>query len=308
MPSFHHVPVLLAESMVLLEPAPGKTFVDGTLGGGSHARAMLAAGARVIGIDQDPAALAAAADLAGEQFIGVRGSFADAGAILDGLNISQVDGVLLDLGVSSHQIDTPERGFSFQHSGPLDMRMNPDAPMDAATLVATLGEEELATLFFKYGDERASRRIARQIVRERDAKPIRTTLELAALVERVVPRHGKSHPATRVFQALRIAVNRELEVLESALAVFADRLAPGGRMAVITFHSLEDRIVKNTFRLRSTAAVDRPEWPAPRRNPEYCFRLLTPKPLSPGEAELAANPRSRSARIRAVEKLSTFVQ
>jgi 16S rRNA (cytosine1402-N4)-methyltransferase len=207
------------------------------------------------------------------------------------------------LGVSSWQLDTAERGFSFQREGPLDMRMNPAAGMTAADLVNTAPAAELVRIFQVYGEEPHARRIAARIVSGRAAKPFETTMQLALAVEEVVPRRGRIHPATRIFQALRIAVNREMEVLESVLGQAAARLRPGGRMAVITFHSLEDRMVKEFFRLRSTAELDRPEWPAPRPNPDYIFRALTRKPVIASAEEQRSNPRSRSAKLRAVEKL-----
>jgi len=299
----YHEPVLLKETLTLLAPAPGKLFVDGTLGGGGHSEALLAAGASVIGLDQDPQALEfAGRRLAryGERFRAVRSNFAEVGRVLDELGIPGIDGALLDIGVSSWQLDTPERGFSFQADGPLDMRMDPEGPVTAADLVNTAPVEELARIFREYGEESAARRVALQIEKER---PIRTTLELVAVVEKVIPRRGRISPATKVFQALRIAVNRELEVLEKALLECSARLNPGGRFAVITFHSLEDRIVKLFFRERSAEWIDKPEWPEPRRNPLYQFRLLTPKPVVASEEEINRNPRSRSAKLRGVEKL-----
>ena len=302
----YHQPVLLKETLTLLAPAPGKLFVDGTLGGGGHSEALLAAGASVIGLDQDPQALEFAGQrLAryGERFRAVRCNFEEVGRVLDQLGISGIDGALLDIGVSSWQLDTPERGFSFQADGPLDMRMNPEGPVTAADLVNSASVEELVRIFREYGEESAARRVALQIEKERQQQPIRTTLELVAVVEKVLPRRGRINPATKVFQALRIAVNRELEVLEKALLEFSARLNPGGRFAVITFHSLEDRIVKLFFKERSTEWIDRPEWPEPRRNPVYQFRLLTPKPVVASEEEINRNPRSRSAKLRGVEKL-----
>ena len=302
----YHEPVLLAEVARLLEPAPGKVFVDGTLGGGGHSEMLLSAGARVIGIDQDPHAIAFAGrrlERFGSTFETVRSSFGEIGAVLDALQVPHLDGALLDLGVSSHQLDSPERGFSFMREGPLDMRMNPNAPVSAADLVNTMSAEQLERIFRSYGEEPAARRIAARLTRDRAVSPFTTTLELAESVESAVPRHGKTHPATRVFQALRIAVNRELEVLEKALEAFTARLAPGGRFAVITFHSLEDRIVKTFFRHRSTESLDRPEGPQPRRNPDFTFKPLTRKAVVATDDEQRANPRSRSAKLRAVEKL-----
>ncbi|HEX8311190.1 MAG TPA: 16S rRNA (cytosine(1402)-N(4))-methyltransferase RsmH [Chthoniobacteraceae bacterium] len=302
----YHESVLLTETVDLIAPAAGKVIVDGTLGGGGHSEALLAAGARVIGIDQDPAAITFATQRlgdAGDRFQAVRGSFAEIGSILDSLGILKVDGVLLDLGVSSHQLDVPERGFSFMREGPLDMRMDPQAPLNASDLVNTMSAEQLERIFRTYGEEPAARRIAGRLVRDRLVQPFTTTLQLAQAVESVSPRRGKSHPATRVFQALRIAVNRELEVLEDALTKIAARLAPRGRFAIITFHSLEDRLVKTVFKAQSTEWLDRPEWPEPRRNPERIFRKVTGKAVIASEVEQRANPRSRSAKLRVVEKI-----
>ena len=302
----YHQPVLLAQTLALLEPAPGKLFVDGTLGGGGHTEAFLHAGARVIGIDQDPQALAFAGNRLssfGAQFQPMRANFEEIGAVLDELGVNGIDGALLDIGVSSWQLDAPERGFSFQENGPLDMRMNPDAPVSAADLVNTASAEELIRIFRELGEEPAAKRVAVQIVRDREVRPLETTFDLVRSVEKVLPRRGRIHPATKVFQALRIAVNRELEVLEVALKAFSARLNPGGRFGVITFHSLEDRIVKHFFKARSTQWLDRPEWPQPRRNPEFQFRLLTPKPAVASEEEQTRNPRSRSAKLRVVEQI-----
>ncbi|MEI6349903.1 MAG: 16S rRNA (cytosine(1402)-N(4))-methyltransferase RsmH [Verrucomicrobiota bacterium] len=298
--------MLLAQTLALLEPAPGKLLVDGTLGGGGHTEAFLKTGARVIGIDQDPQALAFAGtrlSAFGAQFQAVRANFEEIGTVLDGLGVTGIDGALLDIGVSSWQLDAPERGFSFQENGPLDMRMNPDAPVSAADLVNTASAEELTRIFRELGEEPAAKRVAVQIVRDRENRPLQTTFDLVRSVEKVLPRRGRTHPATKVFQALRIAVNRELEVLESALNAFSARLNPGGRFGVITFHSLEDRMVKQFFKARSTEWLDRPEWPEPRRNPEFQFRLVTPKPVVASEDEQKQNPRSRSAKLRVVEQL-----
>lgn len=299
-----HEPVLLEQTLELLEPAPGKVIVDGTLGGGGHSSAMVAAGARVIGLDQDPQALEFATKRIGrDRFQPVRANFSEVESVLKDLGIEAIDGALLDLGVSSWQLDTPERGFSFMREGPLDMRMNPSATLTAADIVNSATEEQLARIFHNFGEEPAARRIAARIVRDRLLRPFVTTTDLALVVESVVPRRGRTHPATRVFQALRIAVNRELEVLAEALEQFTRLLKPGGRLAVITFHSLEDRIVKNFFKARSTEWLDRPEWPEPRRNPEFMFKRLSNKPVVANAEEQARNPRSRSAKLRAVEKL-----
>ena len=302
----YHDPVLLAEVLARLAPARGRTILDGTLGGGGHAAAILAAGAEVIAFDHDPASIAFAtrrlADWGGH-FRPIRGSFANAGALLDSIGVGKIDGALLDLGVSSHQLDTAARGFSFQHDGPLDMRLDPDGPITAADLVNTLSGDQLERIFREYGEEPAARKIAARLVRDRMVRPLTTTRELADAVESVVPRHGRAHPATRIFQALRIAANRELEALEQGLAEISSRLASGGRFAVITFHSLEDRIVKTFFKHRSTEWLNRPEWPEQRRNPDCIFRMVTRKAVVAADAEQRANPRSRSAKLRVVERL-----
>lgn len=304
----YHEPVLLEETVSALAPEAGKIIVDGTLGGGGHSGALLARGATVIAIDQDPAALAYAGKRLvefGDLFKPVRGSFADATALLDELGVAKINGALLDLGVSSHQLDTPERGFSFQAEGPLDMRLDPNGPITAADLVNTMSGEQLERIFREFGEEPAARKVAVKLTRERMVKPFTTTLELAEAVESVIPRRSGTHPATRVFQALRIAVNRELEVLEQGLAQLTARLAPGGIFAVITFHSLEDRIVKTFFKHRCTEWLDRPEWPEPRRNPDHVFQAITRKPVVASAAEQRRNPRSRSAKLRVVKKLTS---
>jgi 16S rRNA (cytosine1402-N4)-methyltransferase len=300
--SFRHEPVLAAEVIDFLRPAPGRTIVDGTLGGGGHSGLLLKGGARVIAFDRDPEALAHSRSLLapyGEQFTALEGNFAEAPQALADLGVQGLDGILLDLGVSSHQLDTPERGFSFQREGPLDMRMGNSGPT-AADLVNKASASELAHIFREYGDEPRAIQFAARIVRAREKKPLTTTAELAELI--AAGRQGPRHPATRVFQALRIAVNDEIGSLERALPAFASLLAPGGRMAVITFHSLEDRIVKHFFRRHSQAEVDDPTWPAPRPNPERLFNALTPRSVTASPTELASNPRSRSARLRAVER------
>lgn len=302
----YHEPVLIEEVLRLLAPAPGKVIVDGTLGGGGHTAALLGAGAEVIGFDQDPDAIAHCerklADWAGP-FRAVRGNFADAGDLLDSIAVRLIDGALLDLGVSSHQLDTAARGFSFQEEGPLDMRMDPSGLISAASLVNSMSADQLERIFREYGEEPHARKIASRIVRDRLIRPFETTRDLADMIEAIIPRRGPTHPATRIFQALRIAVNRELDVLERGLAALTSRLAPGGVFAVITFHSLEDRIVKNFFKHRCAEWLDQPEWPQPRRNPDYLFRALTRKPLTATDEEQRRNPRSRSAKLRAVQRL-----
>jgi 16S rRNA (cytosine1402-N4)-methyltransferase len=298
---FRHVPVLLSEVLDGLAPHSGGRYLDGTLGGGGHAAAVLAASAPnglLLGIDADPAALAAAGTrLAafGERATLAHGNFRDIGRLAHEHGFEQIDGLLLDLGVSSHQIDTPERGFSFAADAPLDMRLDPTGGETAADLVNNTPESELADLIFRYGEERGSRRVARFIAEARRKRPIETTIGLAELVTRALGgRHGKIHPATRTFQALRIAVNRELESLETALPQAVELRAPGGRMAIISFHSLEDRIVKLFFRAESGYGGS--EQPAR-------LQIITKKPIEASEQEARANPRSRSAKLRIAEKL-----
>jgi 16S rRNA (cytosine1402-N4)-methyltransferase len=298
--TFHHVPVLAGEVVEFMLPAAGRVFVDGTLGGGGHSALLLERGARVIAFDRDPEALAHAKTRLtgyGERFLAREGNFADAADILRAEGISNVDGILIDLGVSSHQLDTAIRGFSFQREGPLDMRMGNTGPT-AADLVNTAEAPELVRIFREYGEEPRAKQYAEKIVRARAIKPLETTSELADLI--AGGRTGPRHPATRVFQALRIAVNEEITSLERALPEFVSLLAPGGRLAVITFHSLEDRIVKQFFRRHSQAEIDNPTWPAPRPNPERTLDLVASVTASP--AELSANPRSRSARLRVAER------
>lgn len=307
--SFQHHSVLPHEVLEALAPRPGGVYLDGTLGGGGHAGAILAAaqpGGRLIGIDADPAALAAAqarlsADgLPAASFTLHHGRFGDMAAIVHGYGLQTVDGILLDLGVSSHQLDTPGRGFSFAADGPLDMRLDPTGGPTAADLVNGLDEAALADLIYRYGEERGSRRIARLIVERRAQTPFTGTAELAALVARAIGRGGRDriHPATRTFQALRIAVNGELEQLEGALPQAVELLRAGARLAVISFHSLEDRIVKLFFRAESGYGGSMNE-----RTPR--LSILTRKPLEAGADEVARNPRARSAKLRVAERLAS---
>ena len=315
-----HTTVLLREAVEGLAPRPGGRYVDGTFGGGGHTRALLEASApdgRVLAIDADPASIARGAALQegwGDRLILRGGNFADlAGhARESGLLASDgaggLDGVLLDLGLSSYQLADPSRGFSFQGDGPLDMRFGPGAGPPAAEIVNNRDEAELADLIFRYGEERHSRRIARAIVGERARAPILTTAALAAIVARAVPREGgeraRIHPATRTFQALRIAVNGELAALERALSGAVETLAPGGRLAVIAFHSLEDRIVKEFVRREATGCICPPGLPVCVCDHRATLRPVSRKPIRPGALEIAANPRSRSAVLRVAEKLA----
>jgi 16S rRNA (cytosine1402-N4)-methyltransferase len=301
-----HVPVLLRETVAALEPAPGKLYLDGTVGGGGHSQALLEAGALVIACDQDLEALDEAATRLvhySDRVRFIESNFADVAERLPELGVTALDGVLLDLGVSSHQLDTPVRGFSFMRDGPLDMRMGPHVRRTAAEIVNEDSPEELARIFFEFGEEPAGRRIAAHLVEMRGRLPIRTTSDLVNAIERVIPRRGPKHPATKVFQALRIAVNDELGVLERSLQELSGWIKGGGRMAVITFHSLEDRIVKRYFKAVSQEWIDRPEWDAPRRNPLHAFRLVTGRPVTPSEEEARKNSRARSAKLRVIERI-----
>ncbi|BEH11599.1 16S rRNA (cytosine(1402)-N(4))-methyltransferase RsmH [Geobacter sulfurreducens subsp. ethanolicus] len=301
-----------AEVLEYLSPRPGGVYVDGTLGGAGHARLILEATSpdgMLIGFDRDPAALAVARErLAsfGERFRPVPANFSEMGRVLAELGVDGVDGFLLDVGVSSHQLDTAERGFSFLADAPLDMRMNTSVPGTAADLVNDLGEHELARIIKEYGEERWARRIASFIVKARVSGPIERTLQLVDIIKGAIPRGAweeRIHPATRTFQALRIAVNDELGSLERGLESALGLLRTGGRGVVISFHSLEDRIVKTMFRRHAQGCTCPKELPrcvcggAPR------LRILTGRPVVAGEAEVAENPRARSAKLRAAEKL-----
>ncbi len=304
-----HIPVMLAEVLQTLTPRAGAAYLDATFGGGGYSAAILeAAPCTLWAIDRDAEAIARGASLAA-RFPGrlhlLQGNFGNMLNLLAEQGVSQLDGVVLDLGVSSFQLDDAARGFSFRTDGPLDMRMGQEGPT-AADLVNTLPETEIADILYEFGEERASRRIAKAIVAARDIAPIETTLRLAEIVRSVLPpdRSG-NHPATRSFQALRIRVNDELGEIERALAQAAELLAPGGRLVVVSFHSLEDRIVKRFM----TGATGRT--PAPSRHSPSSltaraaadFRLLTHKALRPGDMETARNPRARSARLRAMERI-----
>ena len=294
-----HVPVLAREVVAWLVRQPGGTYLDCTVGQGGHAALILEQSSPdgvLIGIDRDPDAIAATGEqlarFAPRMRLG-QGNFSALKQHLKSVGVAEVDGVIFDLGVSSAQLDRPERGLSFLSDGPLDMRMDQRAGRTAADLVAQLPERELADLIYQYGEERYSRRIARAIVASRKAHPLRTTFDLVSVVSGSVPaayRHGRIHCATRTFQALRIAVNQELEVIEGALRDAADVLAPGGRLCVIAFHSLEDRIAKQTFRSLAQGS-------------EACLKILTKKPYVPSDEERHDNPRARSAKLRVAERL-----
>lgn len=285
---------------------PGRFVIDGTLGGGGHSERFLEAGAEVLGVDRDPEALAFASrrlERFGPQFRSWQGNFADVGENPEIAGGRLADGMLLDLGVSSRQLDAPERGFSFRGEGPLDMRMGPATDLTAAEVVNAWAEDELVRIFREFGEEPKARRIAAAIVREREKQSFETTTQLADLIEKTVGRTGRTHPATRAFQAIRMAVNDELGSLERALAASVEVLKPGGRLLVITFHSLEDRMVKRFMQERARPFLDRPDWPAPRPNPDWCFRLPSRKAIAPSENEIRLNARARSAKLRVAELL-----
>ena len=306
-PTFYHAPVMPKEVLTMLAPKPGDLFVDGTLGGGGHSQAILRAGAKIIGLDRDGGAIGYCIQhlvvYDGDTVRVEQANFRELSAVLSTLKISQVDGILLDIGVSSAQLERAERGFSFQRSGPLDMRMDRSRGMSAEQLVNETDVEELERIIRLYGEEPQARRIAGAIAHARENAPFRETLELARVIEQVVPRHGPRHPATKTFQALRMVVNDELGALEDGLKASIQCLKPGGRLGVITFHSLEDRIVKNFARETTAPLLDRPEWPAPKPNPRYAFRPVTRKAIQPTSEEQRRNPRSRSAKLRVLERL-----
>lgn len=314
-PAYLHIPVLLAEVQDAFQPQAGGRYIDCTVGGGGHAAALLGQiqpGGHLLGMDADPAALCAtqarflsSPTLATGSYTLVHGTFDNLSHLATTCGFHAVDGILFDLGVSSHQLDTPERGFSFQTDAPLDMRLDPTQGETAATLIARLSERDLADILYHYGEERFSRRIARRIVERRQQRPVETTGELATLVAQATPHRkgaaqGKRHalhPATRTFQALRIAVNQELQRLETALPQAVGLLRPGGKLVVISFHSLEDRIVKQFFRSESGYGGSEAESRAVR------LRIITRKPLVAGEKEVGNNPRSRSAKLRVAERV-----
>jgi 16S rRNA (cytosine1402-N4)-methyltransferase len=310
--SFSHLPVLPEEVMALLDPAPGGIYLDGTVGGGGHARLILEASApdgRLIGLDRDPSALRKAAEVLapfGDRVVLRHRNFSEAAGVLSELGISGLDGMLLDLGVSSHQLDEASRGFSFRGEAPLDMRMDPASGPTAADLVNTAAAEELARIFREFGEERWAGRIARRIVQVRQQHPLTTTRQLAELVRDAVP-GGKApariHPATRVFQALRIQVNQELEHISRGIAEAIDLLNPGGRLVVISFHSLEDRIVKRFFQEEAKGCICPPRLPTCVCNHRPSLELLTRKGVRASDAEVEANPRARSAVLRAVRRI-----
>jgi 16S rRNA (cytosine1402-N4)-methyltransferase len=312
-PSGPHRPVLFDEVMRCLAPQPGATLVDGTLGPGGHAEGLLeriGPEGRLYGIDRDTEALELARrrlERFGPAFVPLHGVHEEMRELLADRDVGEVDGILLDLGVSSLQLDEPRRGFSFRRDGPLDMRMDPGRGCTAADLLTEISEADLARILHRFGEERQARAIARAIVRRRTERPIGTTGELARLVEQVLgpaARRFRIHPATRTFQALRIAVNGEIEGLERLVEEAVGLLRPGGRLAVIAYHSLEDRAVKRQMRALADRCVCPPKLPVCGCGRESLIRLVTTRPVRPAESEIRENPRSRSARLRVAERLA----
>ena len=302
----YHLPVLPEEVITWSGAGPDTFVIDGTLGGGGHSELFLKAGARVLGVDRDPEALAHARErlaVFGSRFSWWEGNFSQVSESPAITNGDLADILLMDLGVSSRQLDSAERGFSFQKDGPLDMRMGPSSPRTAADVVNTWPEADLVKILFEYGEESRARRIAGAIVKRRATKPFDTTLDLANFIDQTIGRHGRTHPATKTFQAIRMAVNEELESLAAALNAAPSVLKPGGRLLIITFHSLEDRMVKRFLKHRSTEFLDEPGWPEPKPNPDYQFRLLSRKAIAPTDEETSRNPRARSAKLRVAQLL-----
>lgn len=309
---FSHKPVLFDACMQGLEIQPDGIYVDGTAGGGNHSfgiASRLGEGGRLIAIDQDEDAIRAASEkLApfGDRVSVVRSNFCKIGNVCEALGVTAINGLLLDLGVSSYQLDTAERGFSYQADAPLDMRMDSRNPLTAYDVVNTYAEERLRRILYDYGEERFSARIASAILRNREQRPIQTTGELVGIVKAAIPagaRDGGHHPAKRTFQAIRIEVNAELDVIEPAIRSAVSLLKPGGRVAVITFHSLEDRIVKQTFADLASGCTCPKTLPVCVCGKKPIVRLVNRKPILPSAEELADNPRSRSAKLRIAEKL-----
>lgn len=309
---FVHQPVMLQEVLDGLALRPGGIYVDCTLGGAGHSEAILkriGPSGRLVGLDQDPAALAAAKNrLAAwsDRVDLVRANFSQLKEVLEHLNLQEVDGALFDLGVSSYQLDNPSRGFSYQHDSPLDMRMDPDQEKTAAELVNRMPAEELKRIIASYGEERWASRIASFIAEERRSRPILTTGQLVDVIKKAVPagaRREGPHPAKRTFQALRIEVNRELEILKDAVLSAVLSLRPGGRICVITFHSLEDRIIKDRFRGLASPCSCPKDFPVCACGGEKLIKLINTRPLVPSSSEIGANPRARSAKLRIAERM-----
>ncbi len=308
---FKHYSVMLAQTVDGLNVKDGGIYADGTLGGGGHSLEILsrADNVRLIGIDQDTDALAAARkrlSAFGQNVTYVNDNFRNVSSILDELGIDAIDGMVLDLGVSSYQLDNAERGFSYMQDAPLDMRMNKDAKLTAYDVVNSYQEDELTDIFYRFGEENWSRRIAKFIVDKRKTSPVKTTHELAEIIRAAIPqaaRKGESHPEKRVFQAIRIEVNGELDILKAAICDIVARLKKGGRLSVITFHSLEDRIVKQTFAELAKGCVCPSDFPVCVCGKKPEIKVVTRKPILPSKKELEENSRSKSAKLRVAEKL-----
>ena len=307
---FKHYSVLLKESVDYLDVKPDGIYIDATLGGGGHSYEILSRGAKcVIGIDQDIEAIDAATKRLCEfrdKVVTVNRNFSNIKSILDELGIEKIDGAVMDLGVSSYQLDNAERGFSYMHDAPLDMRMNRNTPKSAYDVVNTYSEQELMRIFYEYGEEKWSSRIAKFIVDKRKDKEILTTYELSDIIKAAIPKAARmdgGHPAKRIFQAIRIEVNGELEILKQAICDFTDVLKPGGVLSIITFHSLEDRIVKKTFVELAKGCTCPKSFPVCVCNKTPEIKILTSKPILPSERELDENSRSKSAKLRVAVKL-----
>ncbi len=300
---FHHIPVMLNECIDGLDIKKDGIYVDGTLGGCGHSKHIVKNGGKVIGIDRDMTAIKNAANILPEA-ITVHDNYSNIKNILNNLNIDSIDGALLDLGVSSYQLDTPERGFSYRYDAPLDMRMDTSKGVTAYDVVNEYSKEELESIFFRYGEEQYSRSIAARIDERRRFSPIKTTLELADIIKYAIPPKARrdKHPAKKVFQAIRIEVNGELEVLGQTVEDFCEVLKPGGRLAIITFHSLEDRAIKNTFNKLAKGCVCPPDFPICVCGNKPKAELLSRKPVLPSKEELEINPRSASAKLRILIK------
>ncbi|ALJ56526.1 Ribosomal RNA small subunit methyltransferase H [Candidatus Xiphinematobacter sp. Idaho Grape] len=304
----YHTPVLVNEVVDYLRPSHKALILDGTLGGGGHSASLLRSGASIIAVDQDPEAITYSKERLARYSSRIRivqDNFRKIHHVLCSLNVQKLDGALLDVGVSSRQLENPNRGFAILKNGPLDMRMDPLAPLSAADIVNTASLSELAHIFREYGQEPHAFRIASRLVVLRSRRPVSTTFDLVSIVKSVVSRycHNSYRPVTRVFQALRIAVNDELGALQEGLSAISSHLAYGARFTVITFHSLEDRIVKHFFLRNSMKWINYLAWPAPRPNPYRIFRLLTPHPIRASREEIHNNPRARSAKLRVVESI-----
>lgn len=308
---FSHKSVLLTETVDSLNVRPGGVFLDGTVGGGGHAFEILrrlSGTGRLIGIDQDEEAIQAASErlsVYGERVALVHANYVDFKSVLHQLNVDELDGILLDLGVSSHQFDDAERGFSYRSDAPLDMRMDRSQGRTARDIINTYTETELYRMIRDYGEDPFAKNIAKHIVRAREQAPVETTMQLAEIIRQAIPARIRSkggHPAKQTFQAVRIELNRELDVLKASLSDMIDALSPGGRMAVITFHSLEDRIVKQAFRTAENPCICPPDFPVCMCGRKSRGRVLTGKPLTASEAEAEENPRARSAKLRVFEK------